>query len=262
MFVVATATFHLIYALIVLSLDRRRVIHFAVTPNPTQDWLSRQMTEAFPGTLHLAICCGTGTQPMVRHSVIAFERWGSRRLSLRRDLRGRTPTLSVSSVRSAENVWITSSSSTSAICAAFYRAIFNTIMTPAPIFRSARTARDLVPYNLPRPATSLPSQRLAVCTIAMSVEPLRRHVLACTPSNCRHANFEQGQGSALPIFSFLLLRYPTMVVFLLCLTFGGVPSASPRKSSPRPKRDGRCRLDARAGNKAVHVPLAVIPNVA
>src|SRR5260221_3847754 len=61
---------------------------------------------------------------MVRHSAIAFERWGSRRLSLRRDLRGRTPTLSVSSVRSAENVWITSSSSTSTICAAFYRAIF------------------------------------------------------------------------------------------------------------------------------------------
>ena len=48
MFVVATATFHLLYSLIVLSLDRRRVIHFAVTPNPTQDWLSRQMTEAFP----------------------------------------------------------------------------------------------------------------------------------------------------------------------------------------------------------------------
>jgi integrase-like protein len=48
MFVVATATFQLIYALIVLSLDRRQVLHFAVTPNPTQDWLSRQMTEAFP----------------------------------------------------------------------------------------------------------------------------------------------------------------------------------------------------------------------
>jgi putative transposase len=48
MFVVATATFQLLYALIVLSLDRRRVVHFEVTPNPTQDWLSRQMTEAFP----------------------------------------------------------------------------------------------------------------------------------------------------------------------------------------------------------------------
>ena len=45
LFVVATATFHLLYALIVLSLDRRRVIHFAVTPNPTRDWLSRQMTK-------------------------------------------------------------------------------------------------------------------------------------------------------------------------------------------------------------------------
>jgi hypothetical protein len=32
----------------VLSLDRRRVVHFEVTANPTQDWLSGQMTEAFP----------------------------------------------------------------------------------------------------------------------------------------------------------------------------------------------------------------------
>src|SRR5437762_5530839 len=48
MFVVVTATFRLLYALIVLSLDRRRIVHFDVTSNPTQDWLSRQMTEAFP----------------------------------------------------------------------------------------------------------------------------------------------------------------------------------------------------------------------
>jgi putative transposase len=55
MFVVTTATFRLLYALIVLSLDRRRVVHFAVTANPTQDWLARQMTETFPGTLPLTI---------------------------------------------------------------------------------------------------------------------------------------------------------------------------------------------------------------
>ena len=48
MFVVATATCRLLYALIVLNLDRRQVVHFEVTQNPTQDWLSRQMTEAFP----------------------------------------------------------------------------------------------------------------------------------------------------------------------------------------------------------------------
>ena len=48
MFVIATATFRLLYALIVLGHDRRKVIHFAVTENPTQVWLARQMTEAFP----------------------------------------------------------------------------------------------------------------------------------------------------------------------------------------------------------------------
>ncbi len=48
MFVVETATFRLLYALIVLSHERRRVIHFDVTQYPTQDWLARQMTEAFP----------------------------------------------------------------------------------------------------------------------------------------------------------------------------------------------------------------------
>ena len=48
MFVVATATFRLLYAVIVLGHDRRKNIHFDVTAHPTQDWLARQMTEAFP----------------------------------------------------------------------------------------------------------------------------------------------------------------------------------------------------------------------
>ena len=48
MFVVATATFRILYALIVLGHDRRKVIHFDVSQNPQQVWLSRQMTEAFP----------------------------------------------------------------------------------------------------------------------------------------------------------------------------------------------------------------------
>ena len=48
MFVVATATFRLLYALIVLGHDRRRILHFEVTQNPTQVWLSHQITEAFP----------------------------------------------------------------------------------------------------------------------------------------------------------------------------------------------------------------------
>jgi putative transposase len=48
MFVVATATFRILYAMIVLDHNRRRVIHFDVTGDPTQAWLARQITEAFP----------------------------------------------------------------------------------------------------------------------------------------------------------------------------------------------------------------------
>ena len=36
MFVVVTATFRLLYAMVVLGHERRKVIHFNVTPNPTQ----------------------------------------------------------------------------------------------------------------------------------------------------------------------------------------------------------------------------------
>ena len=48
MFMVATVTFKLLYAVIVLSHHRRRVIHFEVTQNPTQAWLAQQIIEAFP----------------------------------------------------------------------------------------------------------------------------------------------------------------------------------------------------------------------
>ena len=48
LFVVATATFGLLYAVIVLGHDRRWVLHFDVTQNPTQTWLARQITEALP----------------------------------------------------------------------------------------------------------------------------------------------------------------------------------------------------------------------
>ena len=48
MFVVANATFGLLYAVIVLDHHRRRTIHFEVTQSPTQAWVARQITEAFP----------------------------------------------------------------------------------------------------------------------------------------------------------------------------------------------------------------------
>jgi putative transposase len=48
MFVVASASFRLLYVMIVLNHDRRRIVRFDVTRNPTAGWLARQITEAFP----------------------------------------------------------------------------------------------------------------------------------------------------------------------------------------------------------------------
>jgi hypothetical protein len=85
MFVIATATFQLLYTLIALSLDRRRIVHFEVTANPTQDWLSGQIDRRLSmGLLR------DGTNRMAWHSAIAFVRWASSRSSLPRARPGRT----------------------------------------------------------------------------------------------------------------------------------------------------------------------------
>ena len=47
MFIVFTVTFRLLYAMVVLSHDRRKILHFAVTGNATDDWLSKQIEAAF-----------------------------------------------------------------------------------------------------------------------------------------------------------------------------------------------------------------------
>ena len=48
MFVVASASFWLLYVMIILAHDRRKILRTAVTEHPTPAWLSRQVNEAFP----------------------------------------------------------------------------------------------------------------------------------------------------------------------------------------------------------------------
>jgi putative transposase len=38
----------LLYVMIILAHDRRKIVRFDVTLHPTAGWLSRQVTEAFP----------------------------------------------------------------------------------------------------------------------------------------------------------------------------------------------------------------------
>jgi transposase InsO family protein len=47
-FVVPTERFQLLYVWFVVDHDRRRVIHFSVTTNPTASWVIQQLREAFP----------------------------------------------------------------------------------------------------------------------------------------------------------------------------------------------------------------------
>ena len=47
-FTVPTATFRILYVMIVLCHERRRVVHFNVTEQPTAEWAGQQVVEAFP----------------------------------------------------------------------------------------------------------------------------------------------------------------------------------------------------------------------
>jgi len=48
-FTVPTLTFRMLYVFVVLSHDRRRIVHVNVTRHPTAAWTAQQVTEAFPG---------------------------------------------------------------------------------------------------------------------------------------------------------------------------------------------------------------------
>jgi transposase InsO family protein len=48
LFVVPTIGFSLLYAFVIVRLDRRDLVWINVTTNPTSDWIAHQMTEAFP----------------------------------------------------------------------------------------------------------------------------------------------------------------------------------------------------------------------
>jgi transposase InsO family protein len=47
-FTVPTATFRVLFVLVILSHDRRRVVHVNVTEHPTAAWTRQQIREAFP----------------------------------------------------------------------------------------------------------------------------------------------------------------------------------------------------------------------
>jgi transposase InsO family protein len=172
MFVVATATFRLLFALIVLSLDRRRVVHFEVTPNPTQNWLSRQITETFPwdtAPRYLLRDRDTSYGPAFRHRVRAMgitEVITAPRSPWQNPYAERL----IGSIRREclDHVIILSERHLCRVLSSYFQYHHERER----VFRSTRTVHGLVLYSYPPQAiTLLPSRRSAACIIAMSVEP-------------------------------------------------------------------------------------------
>jgi len=47
-FVVPTATCRMLFVLVILAHERRRIVHTAVTTHPTAAWTAQQLREVFP----------------------------------------------------------------------------------------------------------------------------------------------------------------------------------------------------------------------
>jgi putative transposase len=57
LFVVPTITFRLLFVLVLLGHNRRRIVHVAVTEHPTAAWTAQQLRNAFPENAAPGIYC-------------------------------------------------------------------------------------------------------------------------------------------------------------------------------------------------------------
>ena len=82
LFVVPTIGFDLLYAFVIVRLDRRDMVWINVTTNPTAEWIARQITEAFPWDDAPNISSAIGTKSMARLSPVDCAPWafGTNRL--------------------------------------------------------------------------------------------------------------------------------------------------------------------------------------
>jgi Integrase core domain len=218
MFVVATATFQLLYTFIVLSHDRRRVVHFEVTRNPTQVWLSGQMTEAFPWETtprYLLRDRDNSYGPAFRHRVRAM---GITEVITAPRSPWQNPYVErlIGSIRREclDHVIILSERHLRRVLSSYFQ-----------YHHEARTHLSLNkdcpcrPVQLPSAGITLrPSHRSAACIIAMSVEPreMGEAVPSClSPTICPQFIFEQGQHPKSALLPAVLRRWAALSVVLI-----------------------------------------------
>jgi hypothetical protein len=106
-FTVPTIQLRVLYVFVILSHDRRRVLHFNVTENPTAAWTARQMVEAFPTTRCLATWYEIVMGFMVMISAYELMDWASSKYLYPLGVLGRIAMRNGLSEVFDENVWTT-----------------------------------------------------------------------------------------------------------------------------------------------------------
>jgi hypothetical protein len=104
LFVLPTIAFQILYCLVIVRHGRRLWVSFGVTANPTAEWISRQVTEAFPWDHAPRYLIRIETSRMVQSSCSGSVQWAFGTIRSHPDRPGKMLTLSDSSARSAVNV--------------------------------------------------------------------------------------------------------------------------------------------------------------
>ena len=126
LFVVPTIGFKLLYGIVIMRLDRRRLLWTDVTTNPTAEWIAAD---------YRGICFGIATDLTVQSSVADCTPWASVTTRPRHARRGRMAMLNGSSDRSGTSASTTLWSWAKPPCAALSK------HTPATTTRSELTGR-------------------------------------------------------------------------------------------------------------------------
>ena len=106
-FTVPTVSFRVLFVLIVLAHDRRRILHFNVTEHPTAQWTAQQLVEAFPWESAPGISSEIAMGCMARFFTDASRAWAWRKSSRPRGVPGRIRMRSVSSGAFGGSAWTT-----------------------------------------------------------------------------------------------------------------------------------------------------------
>ena len=104
-FVVPTVRLRVLFVLVVLAHDRRRVVHFNVTEHPTAQWTGQQIIEAFPWDTAPKYVLRDRDGIYGLRSKSGLPAWASKRSLPRREAPGRMPSWNASSAASGENAW-------------------------------------------------------------------------------------------------------------------------------------------------------------